>query len=266
MELSQGSAYTPFKCWMIGQSGLRRPCLTLWRVGLHRHFPQVCWSWCIVPHSKGPDHLPRLHASVDVPGKTHVSIRRDAFMIILKICAYWISWARPHTRIPCPLYLSTTVGFTFEDWFSKVWMCTVECKLLMIDRQNSYASKRFHVSKVFRCLIKRPLHHVLIKPGEMLFMTGVHVWYIKLLLKQSCVTACSHMSPCLQAVHDYEHGGCTNDFLILQGDVMALTYNDKVTCHTYVWVMLYVSSCMLLLFWLEHLKHSLESASLWVKR
>lgn len=32
----------------------------------------------------------------------------------------------------------------------------------------------------------------------------------------------------LQVVHDYEHGGSTNDFLISQGDIMALTYNDKV--------------------------------------
>lgn len=31
-----------------------------------------------------------------------------------------------------------------------------------------------------------------------------------------------------QAVHDYEHKGTTNDFLIACTDQMALTYNDKV--------------------------------------
>lgn len=36
----------------------------------------------------------------------------------------------------------------------------------------------------------------------------------------------------MQTVHDFEHGGHTNDFLIMCGDKLALTYNDKVRLYT----------------------------------
>lgn len=42
-----------------------------------------------------------------------------------------------------------------------------------------------------------------------------------------------------QAVHDHEHGGRTNEFLISTRDVLALTYNDKVHLHnTFVHTMI----------------------------
>lgn len=37
------------------------------------------------------------------------------------------------------------------------------------------------------------------------------------------------MLVCVQIVHDFEHGGHTNDFLVACGDKHAITYNDRVS-------------------------------------
>lgn len=33
--------------------------------------------------------------------------------------------------------------------------------------------------------------------------------------------------PCMQTVHDYQHVGVTNDYLVSTSDALALRYNDR---------------------------------------
>ncbi|MEW5305766.1 MAG: hypothetical protein WDW36_008285 [Sanguina aurantia] len=89
-------------------------------------------------------------------------------------------------------------------------------RFLMAIEDGYNASNPYHNAK-HAADVLQSMHVILTEGG--LLQTSSSSGYADELTLMACYIAA--------AVHDFEHGGSTNDFLILQGDALAMTYNDK---------------------------------------
>ncbi|MEW5305806.1 MAG: hypothetical protein WDW36_008323 [Sanguina aurantia] len=87
----------------------------------------------------------------------------------------------------------------------------------LVSIENGYSDVNPYHNRKHAADVLQSMHRILHEGGMM--ATATHAGYVDNLTLLACYLAAT--------VHDYEHGGSTNDFLIANGDQIALTYNDK---------------------------------------
>ncbi|MEW5307541.1 MAG: hypothetical protein WDW36_009929 [Sanguina aurantia] len=87
----------------------------------------------------------------------------------------------------------------------------------LVSIENGYSEHNPYHNRKHAADVLQSMHRILHESG--MRATSTHTGYVDDLTLLACYLAAT--------VHDYEHGGMTNDYLIASEDQIALTYNDK---------------------------------------